>query len=95
MKISVVIPALNEEKLLPELFESLKNQTRKSDEIIVVNGGSTDRTVAVAEHFGARVITVPRITIGYSRQQGLLAATGDVVAFTDADVLLPRTGLQR
>ena len=57
MKISVVIPALNEEKLLPKTLTSLAALDRKPDEIIVVNASSTDLTVQVAEKMGAKVIS--------------------------------------
>lgn len=95
MKISVVIPAYNEEKLLPKTLESLGQQTRKPDEIVVVDASSTDDTVRIATEAGAIVITVPKKTIGYSRQQGLLKATGDIVATTDADAILPSDWIER
>ena len=86
---SLVIPALNEEKYLPQTFASIKKLDRQPDEIIVVNASSDDKTSKIAKDFGARVITVDRRSIGFSRQQGLKAATGDIVAFTDADTILP------
>lgn len=87
--ISVVIPAYNEEKYLPKTLASIAKLERKPDEVIVVNASSTDRTKEVAQSMGATVLTVERKTIGYSRQAGLLAAKGDVVACTDADDLVP------
>jgi len=95
MKISVVIPAYNEEKLLPKTIASLFSLSRKPDEILVVDGGSTDATAVVATKAGARVITVAHRGIGYARQQGLLAATGDIVAYTDADTVHPNDWLSR
>lgn len=95
MKISVVIPALNEEKLLPKTLETLHALDRKPDEILVVDASSTDKTVEVATKAGARVITVPKGTIGFSRQKGIEEAQGDVIAFTDADALLPKDWLNR
>jgi len=95
MTISVVIPAYNEEKLLPQTLASLTKLDRKPDEIIVVNASSTDKTAEIAEKAGAIVITVPKASIGYSRQQGLLKATSDVVATTDADAVLPHDWLNR
>ena len=95
MKISVVIPALNEEKLLPNTLASLNALDRKPDEIIVIDASSTDLTVKVAEKMGAKVVTVPKSTIGFSRQQGIEQATGDVIAFTDADAVLPHDWLGR
>lgn len=89
MTISVIIPAYNEENYLPITLDSLWRLTKKPDEIIVVNGGSTDRTAAVAKNHGACVITVEHRGIGYARQKGIEAATGDIVAFTDADTVVP------
>ncbi len=95
MTISVVIPAYNEEKYLPQTLDSLKKLSRYPDEIIVVNASSTDKTQEVALSSGAKVITVKKSTIGYSRQVGLKAAKGDIVAFTDADAILPSNWLSR
>jgi len=95
MTISVVIPAYNEEELLPKTLASLRKLDRKPDEIIIVDASSTDKTAEVAKKVGAIVITVPKSTIGFSRQKGLEKATGDIVAFTDADALLPPDWLTR
>jgi glycosyltransferase involved in cell wall biosynthesis len=95
MTISVVIPAYNEEELLPKTLASLSQLDRKPDEVIVVDASSTDKTKEVAQKAGAIVITVPKSTIGFSRQKGLEKATGDIVAFTDADALLPHDWLNR
>ncbi len=89
MTISVIIPAYNEEKYLPRTLDSIHRLNRKPDEILVVDGGSTDKTASVAKAHGARVITIPHRGIGFARQKGLEAAKGDVVAFTDADTIVP------
>lgn len=93
MKISVVIPAYNEEKYLPKTLESIAGLDRKPDEVIVIDGGSTDKTLEIAKEGGARVITVRHRGIGRARQQGLVAAKGDIVAFTDADTVVPKDWL--
>lgn len=95
MTISVVIPAYNEEKLLPQTLASINKLSRTPDEIIVVNASSTDKTAAIAKQNGAKVIIVEKRTIGYSRQVGLKAAKSDIVAFTDADAILPLDWLTR
>ncbi len=89
MKISLIIPTLNEEKYLPQTFDSIKKLNRQPDEVIVVNASSDDKTVDIAKSYGAKVITVDRRSIGYSRQKGLESARGDIVAYTDADTILP------
>ncbi len=95
MKISVVIPAYNEEKLILLTLQALNIQTRKPDEIIVVNASSTDKTKEIAEKEGASVLNAPKLTIGYSRQKGLQKAAGDIIAFTDADATPPPDWLER
>jgi glycosyltransferase involved in cell wall biosynthesis len=92
---SIVIPALNEEKFLPQLLESLTRQTHIDFEVVVVDGASRDRTVAVAEAFRDRL---PKLTVVVSataglplqRNLGARAASGRWLVFIDADsVLLP------
>ena len=93
MTISVIIPAYNEEQYLPATLDSLDKLDRKPDEVIVVDGGSTDKTAQVATAHGAKAITVAHRGIGFARQKGLEAATGDIVAFTDADTVVPHNWL--
>ncbi len=93
MTVTLIIPALNEEKYLPQTLASVKALTRQPDEIIVVNAQSEDKTAEIAKKYGAKIIMVDRRSIGYSRNQGLKAASGDIVAFTDADTILPTNWL--
>lgn len=95
MKVSVVIPAYNEEKYLGATLESIQQLDRKPDEVIIIDGGSTDNTVEVAKRYGAIPITVPHRGIGFARQKGLEAASGDIVAFTDADTIVPHFWLTK
>lgn len=87
--ISVVIPAYNEEKYLPKTLASIANLDRKPDEVIVIDGGSTDKTADIARSLGATVVTTEHRGIGYARETGIENATGDIVAFTDADTVVP------
>lgn len=80
--VSVVIPTLNEEANIGRLLRSLREQHRPPDEIIVVDGGSDDATVALAA--GARILR-SRPPVGAQRQVGLEAAKGEIVVFLDAD----------
>lgn len=84
MTVSVIIPTLNEEKKLPELLSALWVQTCRGLEVIVGDGGSTDRTVEIAEHWGARVVTCGR---GRGRQMNAaaLSASGAYLFFLHAD----------
>lgn len=89
MTITVIIPAYNEEKYIFQTLLSLQKLRRKPDEIIVIDGGSTDKTVEIVRKAGAKALIFPRRGIGYARQQGLKAAKSDIVAYTDADTEVP------
>lgn len=98
MKISVVIPAYNEERYIGNTLESIKKLELKNDwdlEVLVINGGSTDKTKKVAESYGTIVIDESHKGIGFARQEGIKHAKGEVVAFTDADTLVPKDWLTR
>ncbi|MEM3486104.1 MAG: glycosyltransferase family 2 protein [Candidatus Methanomethyliaceae archaeon] len=87
-KLSVVIPARNEEKELPGCLESLARQTFPDFEVIVVDNGSTDATAFIAKEWGARVVFEARRGPGYAREAGFCAAEAEIIASTDADTLL-------
>jgi peptidoglycan/xylan/chitin deacetylase (PgdA/CDA1 family) len=95
--ISIVIPAFNEEKLLPSCLESLRNQDYKGKyEIIVADNGSTDATAEIAKSFGAKVIPCPeKKSVFYARQVGADAASGDIIVQADADTIYPSNWLKR
>ena len=80
--LSVVIPTLNAELNLADCLERMK----EADEIIVVDGGSTDETISVAEQFGARFLSAPRGR-GAQLRDGGAAARGDWLLFLHADTL--------
>ena len=91
MKISVIIPAFNEEKLLPATLESIRAASAAflalgwETEWIVCDNNSTDRTAALAQAGGARVVFEPQNQIARARNTGARAATGDWLVFVDAD----------
>ncbi len=86
--ISVIIPALNEEKYLPRCLNSLAGQSRKQPfEILVVDGGSADRTVEVAEEYADKVLLEPGRPVGAARNVGAKHAAGEILAFIDADTI--------
>lgn len=86
--LSVVIPVLNEEDYLPLLLQSLARQTVQPREVIVVDGGSTDRTHQIARDHGALLLRGGGLP-GISRNYGAEWATGEWLLFLDADVRLP------
>ncbi len=86
-RISLVMPCLNEEKGLREIFRDLP---RVVDEVIVVDNGSTDNTAAVAHSFGATVVVEKRRGYGIAYKAGLRLASGDIVVTMDGDGTYPR-----
>jgi rSAM/selenodomain-associated transferase 2 len=87
MKISVIIPTLNEEKHLARLISSIKKQAGDF-EIIVADGGSTDRTVKIAQSNDATVVK-SRAGRAVQMNAGAKCARGDALLFLHADSLLP------
>jgi glycosyltransferase involved in cell wall biosynthesis len=90
--VSVVIPVRDTERYLGEALTSILAQTRPVDEIVVVDDGSTDGTVAIARSFGDRVSVIERPARGpgAARNDGITAASGELIALCDADdVWLP------
>jgi glycosyltransferase involved in cell wall biosynthesis len=91
VRVSVVIPAFNEEVHIARCLEALERQTvsKNSFEIVVVDNGSTDSTVAVARGFEEvlrlRVVAKTRCSISAVRNYGASLAAGTVLAFLDAD----------
>ena len=91
MKFSLVIPAYNEEQYIGACLDSVfQNAPGRFAEIIVVDNGSTDRTVDIARQYpGVRVIFEEAKGVTFTRQRGLNEASGPLVAFIDADSRLP------
>jgi dolichyl-phosphate beta-glucosyltransferase len=98
--LSVIIPVWNEQACLPHSLETIVNYLHKQEysaEVIVVDDGSTDATVAVARSFVAQQDSSLPVTVienkhrgkGYAVRTGLLAGQGKYVLFTDADLSTP------
>jgi glycosyltransferase involved in cell wall biosynthesis len=92
-KISIVIPALNEEtgigSVLREIPISTIKQMGYETEILVVDNGSTDRTPHIAREHGATVITQPIRGYGSAYKAGFANESGDIIATGDADLTYP------
>ena len=93
LKISIVIPALNEERGIGKTIEAVnKNYFKKHKwnlEIIIVDGDSKDKTREIASKKGARVILEKRKGYGRAYKTGLANATGDIIVTGDADATYP------
>ena len=85
---SIVIRAYNEEKHIGRLFEGIRQQTVRDVEMILVDSGSTDRTIAIAESFGARILLIPsaEFTFGRALNLGIQAATREWIVIVSAHV---------
>ncbi len=94
MKLSVVIPALNEATHIARLITHLRNNAdERLLEIIVADGGSNDETVRIAEQAGASVLRLPVQSRAAQQNAGAAAAKGDVLYFVHADVIPPASYL--
>jgi rSAM/selenodomain-associated transferase 2 len=93
MKLSVIVPMLNEAPALPDLLEHLLPLKRDGVEVVLVDGGSEDGSVAIASCAGFRVVRAER---GRARQMnaGAAATSGDVLLFLHADTRLPDGAVQ-
>jgi glycosyltransferase involved in cell wall biosynthesis len=85
MKVSVVIPCYKQAHFLKDAVESVKNQTYKNVEIIVVNDGSPDNTTEVANRLGVRCIEKKNGGLSSARNAGIKAAKGELILPLDAD----------
>lgn len=87
--LSIIIPALNEEKYLPQLIKSIKRQDFTDYEIIVSDANSEDATRDLATALGARVVVDGRRHPSFQRNTGAQNAQRDIILFLDADTVLP------
>ncbi|MFT5319410.1 MAG: cytidylate kinase [Chlamydiales bacterium] len=96
LKVSVIIPVHNREDHLELTLRSMKAQTINPSEIelIVVDDGSTDASFAVAKKYGAQAIKISNRGPGAARNEGMKQATGDIILFTDSDMLYPSDFLE-
>ena len=93
--ISVVIPVKDDAEMLERCLDSLARQTRPADEIIVVDNGSSDASVAVAQAHGSTVFTEARPGITAAASAGYDRAGAEIIARCDADSILPEDWLER
>lgn len=98
MKISIIATVKNEGEAVRPLLDSIMNQTLPPDEVIICDGGSTDHTVSILEEYRQwlplQIIVAPQSNISQGRNQAIAAATGDIIAGTDAGVVLSPTWLE-
>ena len=95
--ISVIIPTLNDEATIEACLDSVTNQTYPDEayEVIIVDGGSTDGTLRIAELFDCEIVFENQGTISYAREYGVSLASSKYIAFTDADCVVPTDWLEK
>lgn len=91
MKVSICITVFNEEKSISKLIESLLKQTKKPDEVIIVDGGSTDKTVDIIKHYKKKDKKIKLIIKKCNRAEGrnisVDIARNNIIITTDADCI--------
>ncbi len=99
MKLSIVIPAYNEENYLGKCLEAVFYEIKKTPyaiEVVVVDNASTDKTSAVAKSFPeAKLVYEPKKGLSQARHSGYLASSGDIIANVDADSTLPSGWIEK
>ena len=96
LRISVIVCAHNEARYIAPCLHSVLAQTRRPDELLVINNASTDATRAVAQQIpDVRVVDEPRKGLVVARETARRVATGDVLVYLDADCRAPLTWLER
>ena len=95
MKVSIVIPAHNEESCIEETLRCVLRQNYPDFEVIVVDNNSQDRTAELARGMGVKVVHEKNKGTQWARECGRLASTGEIIANLDADCLPETDWLQR
>lgn len=95
--ISVIVPAKNEENRIKPMLEALYSAIRNRNiEVIIIDDGSIDNTVSIVKSYGARIIEGPAVgDIGATRNMGIKAAKGNIIASLDADSIVPDDYIDR
>ena len=89
IRVTILIPTYNEEMALPETLAGLTRLSPPPDEILLVDGGSDDRTMALAQAGGIKAVAAPRKGRAAQINYGVQLAEGDVVCVLHADSILP------
>lgn len=95
MNVTIIMPARNAEGCIGTALESLRAQTYEDFELLVVDNGSTDRTGEIATKYADRVIREGKPGLSNARNAGIQAASGEILAFTDADCIADAGWVER
>lgn len=88
-RVTVILPTLNEEVALPDTLASIRSFDPPADEILLIDGGSEDETISIAQKEGLRVISAPRKGRGVQINLGVSKASGNLICVLHADSVLP------
>ncbi len=88
-RVSIIIPTLNEETCLGRSLRHLSMLDPPAEEVLVVDGGSEDKTIAIAQKLGVRVLATNQRGRSLQMNLGAEAATGDILCFLHADTFVP------
>jgi glycosyltransferase involved in cell wall biosynthesis len=94
-RVSVVIPARNAERTLARTLIAIKQGTRIPEQVIVVDGCSTDRTGSIGQGHGAIVVENPKLHAASARRMGVELSSNPIIAFTDSDCVPASDWIQR
>lgn len=95
MKVSIIIPAFNEQDSIADCLQSLLNQSFENQEIIVIDDGSTDKTAEIAEKFKIKLLRQNHKGAGEARNLGVRHATGEILVFVDADMVFDKDFIEK
>ena len=84
-KFSIIVPVYNTEKYLKRCLDSIKSQTFKDYEVIIVNDGSTDNSSDIISKYPYKVINQENLGLSMARNNGVKASIGDYLIFLDSD----------
>lgn len=98
MKVSICITVFNEEDSISKLIESLINQTKKADEIVIVDGGSKDKTLEIVKHYQKKFkyikLLAENCTRAHGRNLGVEIAKNNIIAITDGGCVADKEWLK-
>lgn len=95
LRVSIVIPAYNEEDYLKQCLTAIQQQTVQPFEVIVVDNNSTDKTAEIARSFPfVKLLSEKRQGVVFARDRGFNAARGDIIGRIDVDTILPEDWVQ-
>ena len=99
MKVSLVVTVLNEEPSIAALLESIISQVKKPDEIVIVDGGSTDKTVSIIKSYQKVIKNIKlyefKTTRSEARNIGIDASSGDIIVTTDAGCVAEKHWIEK